>query len=137
MITFFDSNIFIYAFDNSEPVKKTIAIERIEKARSAGSVVLSTQVLHEFYSICTRKLKPALSHEQASSAVTYLCDFVIMGSNSTTVKTSLELVSQHQISWWDSLILEAAIRANADVLVSENGQHQRQFGKLRIENPFI
>jgi predicted nucleic acid-binding protein len=64
-------------------------------------------------------------------------DFLIMGSNSTTVRASLSLVSQHQISWWDSLILEAALRANADVLVSEVGQHQRQFGKLRIENPFI
>jgi predicted nucleic acid-binding protein len=137
MITFFDSNLFVYAFDGAEPVKKAIALNRIEEARAAGSVRLSTQVLHEFYSISTRKLKPPLSHEEAAKAVNHLCEFVVLGSTAATVEAALKLVQQHQISWWDALILEAAIRADADVLVSEDGQHGRLFGKLRVENPFI
>jgi predicted nucleic acid-binding protein len=136
MITFFDTNIFIYAFDESEPTKKAIALSRIEQARSAGLVGLSTQVLHEFYNIGTRKLKPALSHEEAATAVNHLCEFLVMGSTATSVKASLELVHQHKLSWWDALILESAQRADADILVSEDGQHGRRFGKLQVENPF-
>jgi predicted nucleic acid-binding protein len=136
MITFFDSNIFVYAFDESEPIKKAIALNRIERARSVGVVALSTQVLHEFYNICTRKLKPALSHEEAAIAVNHLCEFLVMGSTATSVKASLELVHQHQLSWWDALILETALRADANILVSEDGQHGRKFGKLEVENPF-
>jgi predicted nucleic acid-binding protein len=136
MITFFDSNVFVYAFDGSEASKKAIALNRIEEARAAGSVHLSTQVLHEFYSICTRKLKPALGHAEAATAVNHLCEFSVLGSTASTVKAALVLIEQHQLSWWDALILEAAIRANADILVSEDGQHGRLFGKLRVENPF-
>jgi predicted nucleic acid-binding protein len=137
MITFFDSNVFVYAFDGAEPAKKAIALNRIEQARAAGSIRLSTQVLHEFYSICTRKLKPALTHQEAAKAVDHLCEFMVLGSTTHTVKAAIALISEYQISWWDALILEAAIRADADILVSEDGQHGRVFGRLKIENPFL
>ena len=78
MITFFDSNIFVYALDRAEPVKQPKALARIEQARAEGNVALSTQVLHEFYSICTRKLKPALTHASAAQAIHHLCEFVVL-----------------------------------------------------------
>lgn len=137
MITFFDSNIFVYALDRAEPIKQPRALARIEQARAAGTVALSTQVLHEFYNICTRKLKPALTHATAAQAVNHLCEFVVLGSTAISVQSALGLVRQHQIGWWDALILEAALRSDADVLVSEDGQHERRFGKLRVENPFV
>jgi predicted nucleic acid-binding protein len=137
MITFIDSNIFVYAFDRAYPEKQRLALARIEQARAVGTIALSTQVLHEFYNICRRKLKPELTHEQASLAVNYLCEFLVLGSTALSVQTALVLVQQHQLSWWDALILEAALRADADILVSEDGQHEQRFGKLRLENPFI
>lgn len=137
MITFFDTNIFVYALDHSEPTKQPRAFERIGLARAEGTVALSTQVLHEFYNICTRKLRPELPHEQAAQAVKHLCEFLVLGSSAVSVQTALILVREHQISWWDALILEAAMRADADILVSEDGQHGRRFGKLRVENPFL
>jgi predicted nucleic acid-binding protein len=136
MITFFDSNIFIYAIDKAEPEKQSKAIARIEQARTLGTVALSTQVLHEFYNISTRKLKPPLAHVQAAQAVQTLCEFLVVGSAVASVQAALSLVEQHHLSWWDALILEAALRADADVLVTEDGQHGRLFGKLLVENPF-
>jgi len=44
---------------------------------------------------------------------------------------------RHQLQWWDALILEAALRAQADVLVTEDGQYGQRFGKLTVENPFV
>lgn len=49
MIAFFDTNIFIYAIDAGEPLKKKRALQRIAQARDEGIVVLSTQVLQEFW----------------------------------------------------------------------------------------
>ncbi len=137
MITFFDTNIFIYAIDDSENIKRVKSMARIEQARSQGKVALSTQVLHEFYNISRRKLRPPLSHSQAAQAVTHLCEFLVLGSMAASVQAALLLHEQHQLSWWDALILETALRSDADVLVSEDFQHGRRFGKLVVENPFL
>ena len=137
MITFFDTNIFIYAIDESESIKRNKSTARIEQARSQGVVALSTQVLHEFYNISRGKLKPPLSHDQAAQAISYLCEFSVFGSTASSVQAALILKEQHLLSWWDALILEAALRADADVLVSEDFSHGQRFGKLVVENPFL
>lgn len=137
MITFFDTNIFIYAIDDSESIKRAKATSRIEQARSQGTVTLNTQVLHEFYNISRRKLKPPLAHTQAAQAITHLCEFSVVSSTAASVQSALLLVEQHKLSWWDALILEAALRTYADVLVSEDFSHGQRFGKLVIENPFL
>jgi predicted nucleic acid-binding protein len=137
MITFFDSKIFVYAIDDAQPLKQAKSMLRIEQARAQGEVALSTQVLHEFYNICRRKLKPGLDHEQAAQAVRHLCEFTVLGTSTASVQAALAMVQQHKISWWDALILEAALRSDADILVSEDGQHGRRFGKLVVENPFL
>ena len=137
MITFFDTNIFIYAIDASEPVKKKRAIARISEARAVGTVVLSTQVLQEFYSITTRKLRPALTAQAASQFVKQLCEFQVIGADAHSIQAACSLVAKHKMQWWDALILEAAMRAKADVLVSEDGQAGQHFGSLVIENPFL
>jgi predicted nucleic acid-binding protein len=93
--------------------------------------------MQEFYSITTRKLRPPLSLAQASHQVEQLCGFEVLGATKHTVLGATALAQAHQLSWWDALILEAALRAQADVLYTEDGQHGRKFGKLRIVNPFV
>ncbi|HEY4019236.1 MAG TPA: hypothetical protein VGM75_11150 [Pseudonocardiaceae bacterium] len=46
------------------------------------------------------------------------------------------LTEEHSVSFWDALIIEAALRANASRLLSEDLQHGRKFGDLVVENPF-
>ena len=136
MITFFDTNIFIYAIDAGEPVKKKRAIQRIAQARDEGTVVLSTQVLQEFYSITTRKLRPALTPQEVSQYITQLCELQVIGSDTQSIQSACALADRHKLQWRDALILEAALRAQADLLVSEDGQADRRFGGLVVENPF-
>ncbi len=136
MIVFFDSNVLIYLFDRNEPEKQAKAMTRLSHAVKHDHIVLSTHVLHEFVNVVTRKLKPGLTMSEASLRVQQFGQFEILGSNTASVQAAMSLAQQHKISWWDALILEAALRADADVLVCENGQHGRQFGKLRVENPF-
>jgi predicted nucleic acid-binding protein len=136
MRTFFDTNILVYTLDTRDSQRQASATERFAQALSQGRVVMSTQVLHEFVNAITRKLKPALTLAEASERITPLLRFEIVGSSAGSVQATLALAQEHKISWWDALILEAAIRADADVLVSEDGQHGRRFGKLVVENPF-
>jgi predicted nucleic acid-binding protein len=137
MITFFDSNVLVYLFDDSHPTSQSKALARLRHAMKHERVVVSTQVLHEFVNVVTRKLKPGLTMDEARDRVAQFCQFDVVGSNSVSVQAAMILVQQHKISWWDALILEAALRSDADVLVSEDGQHGRRFGKLVVENPFL
>lgn len=137
MICFFDTNVLVYCMDASDPARQARAIERFAQACERDQVVLSAQVLQEFYAITTRKLQPALSAAEALAQVERLASFEVVGSTSAGVLEAIRLAERHQLQWWDALILEAALRAGADVLVTEDGQHGQQFGKLRLENPFL
>jgi len=136
MNVFFDTNVLVYAVDAGDPVRKEIALERFARSVRDDAVILSTQVLQEFYNITTRKLKPPLSPREAASQLGQLAAFQVVGSTAESVLAAADLVQKHRLQWWDALILEAALRGNADVLVSQDGQHGQRFGKLVVENPF-
>ena len=136
MNIFFDTNVLVYAVDAGDPVRKEIAIDRFARAVKDDTVMLSTQVLQEFYNITTRKLKPPLSAREAAGQLSQLCAFEIVGSTADSVLAAAELAQKHRLQWWDALILEAAMRGNADLLVSQDGQHGQRFGRLVVENPF-
>jgi predicted nucleic acid-binding protein len=137
MSTFFDTNVLVYAVDAGNPARREVALARFERAVKDDTIVLSTQVLQEFYSVTTRKLRPPLSAREATGQITQLCAFEVVGSTADSVLAAAELAQKHRLQWWDALILEAALRANADVLVSHDGQHGQRFGQLVVENPFI
>jgi len=136
VICFFDTNVLVYAVDAGDPARRERALNRLARAASEGTVVLSTQVLQEFYAIATRKLQPPLPAPEAAAQVQRLCAFQVMGSTAQSVQAAIALAQEHQLQWWDALILEAALRAGADVLISEDGQAGRRFGRLVVENPF-
>jgi predicted nucleic acid-binding protein len=136
MNIFFDTNVLVYAVDAGDPARQEIAIDRFARAVKDDTVMLSTQVLQEFYNITTRKLKPPLSAREAAGQLSQLCAFEVVGSTADSVLAAVELAYKHRLQWWDALILEAAIRGNADLLVSQDGQHGQRFGRLVIENPF-
>ncbi|MGE0799115.1 MAG: PIN domain-containing protein [Lautropia sp.] len=137
MIYFFDTNVLVYAVDAGDPARRERALERLARAAREGTVALSTQVLQEFYAITTRRLQPPLPAPEAAAQVQRLCAFQVMSSTAQSVQAAIALAQEHQLQWWDALILEAALRAGADVLLSEDGQAGRRFGQLVVENPFL
>ena len=136
MRTFFDTNVLVYAVDASDPARQDAAIDRFARALREDQIVLSTQVLQEFYHVTTRKLQPPLTVAEAARQLTQLSAFEVVGASAQSVLAAAELARKHRLQWWDALILEAALRAGADVLVTEDGQHGQRFGSLAIENPF-
>jgi predicted nucleic acid-binding protein len=131
--TFLDSNILVYASDANSPEKQSIAQGILSDP--SIRVVLSTQVLLEFFNAATKKLKiePVLARSLAESyarkeVLVLSCD-VVLDAMGTAIL--------HQRSLWDALILEAAANANCTRVLSEDMQHGQVVRGVRVENPFL
>ncbi len=136
MLPFFDTNVLVYAFDKGAPEKRAIALDLIEQHLVEGEGAISVQVLREFYSV-VRRGPQSLSDEDAAAAVTRLAGFYPLRED---VNMVLDAVRRHQemsLSFWDALIVEAALKAGADRLFTEDLQHGQIIEGMRVENPFL
>src|SRR3954468_21909795 len=132
---FADSNVLVYAFDIREPERRLRAQAVFARHRDFGDVWASTQVLQEFYSAATWKFR--LGHERVIDAFSLIGEFNLVVIDVPEISRAIELESVHRVSFWDSLILSAAITARVSVLYSEHFQHDREYSGVRVINPFL
>jgi predicted nucleic acid-binding protein len=132
---FFDTNIFLYADDDSAPAKQARAISLIACYRRSGLLVVSIQVLQEYFAAATRKL--GVDPETAQRKVELLARARVVRFVETDVIAAIELHRLHRVSFWDAMIVHAARLAGTDHLYSEDLQHGAILGGVRIENPFL
>ena len=136
MKSFLDTNFLVYLFDEDSPTKKALAQELFEIEASAGDVVLSTQVLQEFYVTVTRKLARPLKAETALQALSQFAALSVIEIDSAMILGAARRCLKDSISFWDALIVDAALKAGARRLWSEDLQDGRTIDVMRIENPF-
>jgi len=134
---FVDTNVLVYLFDDDAPDKKARAREILASRGSAGQLVISTQVLQEFYVAVTRKLLTPLPPEKAYQAVRDFLGLPLRQVTSDLVLAAIQRSIAIPLSFWDALIVETALDAHADVLLTEDLQHGQVIDGLRIENPFL
>lgn len=129
---FLDSNILVYSYSNSEIDKQNIARKLITENNS----FISTQVLQELCNIVTRKFK--FSYKQAAIAIEECCQNNKLHINTqNTILQACQIADRYGFSFYDSLIITAAIESNCTVLYSEDLQDGQVIdGKLRVKNPF-
>jgi len=135
-VTFVDTNVLVYAHDRSEPGKQGIAQAMLDTLWRDRAGVLSTQVLQEFYVVATRKFGPPMPRGRAREVVALYAEWPVVQTDVLLVLAASELEDRHTLSFWDALIVEAARRAGATRLLTEDLQHGRRIGGLSIENPF-
>jgi predicted nucleic acid-binding protein len=136
MPPFFDTNILIYSVDKDETVKSGPAGELVESYLVRGKGAISVQVLREFYS-ASRRLGSPLSEEQAREMVDYFATFRTLSEDVGMVLGAARRTGELSISFWDALIVEAALKAGADRLFTEDLQHGQIIEGMRVENPFL
>lgn len=136
MPSFFDTNILIYAVDHTDPIKRRKAGELLEREAGAGNAIISTQVLQEFYSASTLKLKRPLNKLVAEEIVEELMALPVKQVDTTIIQAAIKRNQTDQVSFGDALIIETALRAGARILWSEDMQHDREIDGLKIQNPF-
>jgi predicted nucleic acid-binding protein len=132
---FVDTNVAVYAFDQSTGRKREKAIELLESFPE--QLVVSTQVLAEFYWTVTRKLLPPLAAESAKEATRQLAALRVVAADRDLVLGAIDTAGSHRLALWDAMIVEAAARGGCDRLFSEDLQHGQEIRGVRIENPFI
>jgi len=135
MRAFFDSNVVVYALAGEDDRRRGMALALLEKHAADNTLVLSTQVLMETYNVLTRK--KGASAADTVLALRLLARHEVVAPSAKAVLNALALASEHGLSHWDALIVQAAVDAGCAVLWSENMQADRRFGELHVINPFV
>jgi predicted nucleic acid-binding protein len=133
--TFIDTNVLIYAHDVDAKDKHQIAREVLLELWEHRTGVLSTQVLHEFYVNVTRKISTPLSRQSARVIVNQYLVWCVENSASE-ITAAFRIEDETRISFWDALIIAAALKAGAERILSEDLNSGQSVSGIRIENPF-
>jgi len=134
---FFDANVLIYMFDADAPAKQTRARELVKQHTLAGDALISAQVLQEFYVIVTRKLAKPLAPEQAYRAVQdFIAALPVVQLDTDLILSAIKRSQKDILSFWDALIIQAALKGGATILYTEDLQDGRKIERLCIKNPF-
>ena len=135
---FLDTNIFVYSFDENAPKKSDRASELIRQAVRSRNGIVSYQVVQEFLNVALRRFThPMTAAEAQQYLATTLRPLMAVNSSAALYVETLRLASSYSLSWYDSVVVAAAIEGGAHVLYTEDLQHGQEFGTLRIENPFL
>jgi len=135
---FLDTNIFIYSFDGTAPKKAYRALELISEGVTSGKGTISYQVVQEFFNFALRKAKTPMTVPDAEQYLgTILHPLLFPHSSEALFGEALHVHRSYRLSWYDSLIVAAAIEAESTILYSEDLQHGQRFGDLQVKNPFL
>jgi predicted nucleic acid-binding protein len=132
---FIDTNILIYAHDRDAGAKQVKAAKVLEDLWERQAGVLSVQVLQEFYVNVTRKIPKPLSRAQARDVIQSYAAWPLAVNDAGSLMRASDIEERHGLSFWDSLIVAAAVELGADRLLSEDLQHGRRLEGLIVENP--
>jgi len=132
---FFDTNILVYLFDAGAPAKQRRARELLDKHTRAGETLLSTQILQEFYVAVTRKLATPLDLGSAYEAVRELAVMPTVRVDIPLILSAIQLSRERKLSFWDALVIRAAIEGGATTLYSDDFQSGQIFETLTVANP--
>jgi predicted nucleic acid-binding protein len=133
---FVDTNVLVYAFDVSAGGKKRAAERLLERLWHSGTGCLSVQVLQEFFVTVTSKVGSRLSAEDAAERVRDFTSWTIFAPTAGDVLGAITLHSEHKISFWDGMVLQAAAELGCHLLWSEDLNEGQRIRGVRIRNPF-
>ena len=137
MKAFVDTNVLIYAYDRQAESKHERARQLVEELWRDGRGALSTQVLQEFYVNVRRKSEQPISEEVCRALVADYLTWEPIVNDGAAVLEAIDLGRRSRISFWDALIVVAAIKSGASIIYSEDFNHGQKFGSVQVLNPFI
>jgi len=129
---FVDSNIWIYSFADDDPARKKKACEFLNSTRPT---VVSWQVVNE---TCSTLLhKKGKNEIFIRFVVDHICESCeVVDFNASLLESASQLRTRYSISFWDSLIVAAALAAGCSTLCSEDMQHGQKYGEMAVHNIF-
>lgn len=131
---FLDTNFLVYLQNQSEPEKQAHCRAVLQTLAAKDVMVLSTQVLQEFYVVMTRKM--AAEPVQVKGIIQLFRQFEVVTIDAEAISQAIDLSILQQISFWDALIVTAAHRANCSIVLTEDLNAGQNISGVRIVNPF-
>jgi predicted nucleic acid-binding protein len=133
---FVDTNVLVYARDASAAEKHGRAREWMAHLWQAQRGRVSFQILHEYYAVTTRKLKPALSAAEARSEVRALLAWQPLHMNGDVLAAAWDIEDRFGLSFWDALVVSAAHTSGCRYLLTEDLQHGQELDGMTVLSPF-
>ena len=132
-----DTNIFVYSFDRGSPAKAKRALSLIKDAVTSGKGIVSYQVVQEFLNVALKRFeKPLTTSEAEQYLATVFRPLLSVYASQSLFLEALRLSGRYRLSWYDSLIVAAAVEGQCATLYSEDLQHGQRMGRIEIQNPF-
>jgi len=132
---FVDTNILVYAHDADAGDRHVSALGKVIALWDRPyPPAISIQVLQGLYATLTKK---GASAKECRRIVSIYFDWEVIKHDSELIASAMDLRDRFKISWWDSLIVASAMRANATFLWSEDLQEGQSFDRLTVVNPLV
>jgi len=135
--TFVDTNVLIYAHDVDAGARHTVAARLVTDLWETRRAIVSAQVLQEFYVNATRRIPSPLPRALARQLVKTYSVWQTELVGPTEIQRASELEEEHQLSFWDALIVAAALKGGASTILTEDLSPGRTVSGVRIEDPFV
>lgn len=138
-----DTNLLVYRFDPRDPVKQQLATEVLRAGLAAGSAVLAHQSVLEFVAAVSRPNRdlagePILARADALLEAESLArQFPVLYPDEEVLTTALRGCATYQLSWFDAHLWAFAERFGLPEILSEDFEHGRHYGRVRVVNPFL
>ena len=126
--------LLLYLYGGADPRKRDVAKRLFQRHAHSGLVLLSTQVVQEFYAAGSRKLK--MPRRELREVVAALLELPLVVIGPPHILAAMDIEERYQISFWDALIVAAAESGGAEVLYTEDLNDRQQYGAVTVQNPF-
>ena len=134
-LRFVDTNVLLYA--TSLPPVDARKRSRARELLKRRDLIVSVQVLQEFYYQATRTTRPGrLTSDDALRFLEPLVSMRVQALTLDLFRTAVAISQRHRLSYWDGAILAAARAAGCDIVYSEDMNHGQDYGGVRVVNPF-
>ncbi|HXV83948.1 MAG TPA: PIN domain-containing protein [Candidatus Binatia bacterium] len=136
-----DTNVLVYRFDGRFPSKQRVALELLRRGIADDSIRIPHQAVVEFVAAVTRPLVDKLClltpDDARREAEEFLTQFSIVYPNEAMVRLALRGAAAYQLGWFDAHLWAYAEYYGLSELISEDFQHDRLYGTVRVVNPFL
>ncbi|MDR2673215.1 MAG: PIN domain-containing protein [Coriobacteriales bacterium] len=132
---FIDTNVLVYSLDSYDPARRSAARKLLVRLRDEHVPVISTQVLQEFYYTATRKL--GITAVRAKELVKAFTQFETVSVEPHTIMEAIDISVENQISFWDALIIAAAVQANCREVYTEDLNDGQTIRGIHVRSPFV
>jgi predicted nucleic acid-binding protein len=136
-----DTNILVYRCDARDPAKRSIACDILRKGAASNELRIPHQAMVEFVNAVTKARsggQPILPREEAlRQAEDLLNEFPVFYPNESVFRTALLGMAAYRFSWYDAHLWAYAEHYGVAEILSEDFEHGRKYGTVRIKNPFV